>query len=153
MSISVHINIVRTLTHKGDYIYTMLISNIPKGEMSSHELFHIYNQRQTIEAFFKTCKNMYHMRNLRTRNFDGIYTFLWIVFITHNILSWMKNTVLHETKMENVGIGTLINKLGMLAAEVRRTAGSLEIILPEISALARRFVECMKEKPKSVCQT
>jgi hypothetical protein len=65
----------------------------------------------------------------------------------------MKNTVLHETKMENVGIRTLIKKLGMLAAEVRRKAGSLEIILPEISALARRFVECMKEKRKSVCQT
>jgi hypothetical protein len=64
----------------------------------------------------------------------------------------MKNTVLHETKMENVGIGTLIKKVGMLAAEVRRTAGSLEIILPEISALAGRFVEYMKEKPKSVCQ-
>ena len=59
--------IVRTLTHKGDFVHTMLISNIPKAEMSTHELFHFYNQRQTIEAFFNTCKNVYHMKNLRTR--------------------------------------------------------------------------------------
>ncbi len=145
--------IVRTLTRKGDFIYTMLISNINKAEMSAHELFHFYNQRQTIEAFFKTCKNVYHMKNLRTRKFDGIYAFLWIVFITHNIISWMKRTIFHETKMENVGIGILINKLGMLVAEVRRTAETMEIVLPEISALGRRFVECIQQKSKSVWQT
>jgi len=145
--------IVRTLTRKGDFVHTMLISNISKAEMSTHELFHFYNQRQTIEAFFNTCKNIYHMKNLRTRKFDGIHAFLWIVFITHNIISWMKNTVFHETDMENVGIGTLINKLGTLVAEVRRTAGTIEIVLPEISALARKFVECMQQKPKSIWQT
>ena len=38
-------------------------------------------------------------------------------------------------------------------AEVRRTAGTMEIVLPEISALARKFVECIQQKPKSVWQT
>lgn len=145
--------IVRTLTRKGDFVYTLLISNIPQTEMSAHELFHFYNQRQTIEAFFNTCKNVYHMKNLRTRKFEGIYAFLWIVFITHNIISWMKNTVFHDTKMENVGIRTLIKKLGALAAEVRRTSEALEIVLPEISPLARKFAACFLQKPKSVWQT
>lgn len=61
----------------------------------------------------------------------------------------MKSKIFHETKMENVGIGALINKLGMLVAEVRRTAETMEIVLPEISSLGRKFVECIK----SVWQT
>jgi len=105
----------------------MLISNIPEAEMSTHELFHFYNQRQTIEAFFSTCKNIYYMKNLRTRKFDGIFVFLWIIFITHIIISWMKNMVFHETKMENVGIRRLINKLGAILTGVRRTSESLKL--------------------------
>jgi len=51
--------VVRTLTSKGSFEYTMLVSNIPSGRMSAIEMFHFYNKRQTIEAFFKTCKNVY----------------------------------------------------------------------------------------------
>ena len=68
--------IVRTLTSKGDFEYTMLVSNIPLNQMSAVEMFHFYNKRQTIEAFFKTCKNIYNIKNLRTKKFDGIHAFL-----------------------------------------------------------------------------
>lgn len=138
--------IVRTLTSKGDFEYTMLISNIPLSQMSAVDMFHFYNKRQTIEAFFKTCKNVYHIKNLRTRKFDGIHAFLWIVFITHNILSWYKSIVLHGTELEGVGTKTLVEKLGSIIAEVKRTADGIEVILPHISALARKFVECIQPK-------
>ncbi|EKX78227.1 hypothetical protein CFSAN001628_020950 [Clostridium botulinum CFSAN001628] len=36
-------------------------------------------------------KNIYQIKNLRTRKFLGIYGFLWLVFITHNLISWFKS--------------------------------------------------------------
>ncbi len=138
--------IVRTLTRKGDFEYTMLVSNVSLQEMSAIEMFHFYNKRQTIEAFFKSCKNVYHIKNLRTRKFDGIHAFLWIVFITHNLISWFKSTLLSETKLEGVGTKTLVEKLGSIVAAVRRRADTIEVTLPHISALARKFVECMQPK-------
>jgi len=119
-------------------------------EYSAKELYYFYNkQRQTIEAFFKTCKNTYHIKNLRTTKFYGIYSFLWIVFITHNMISWMKSTVFQDSELENAGTKTLVEKLGTIPAEVRKTAESIQVVLPEISTLARKFVECMKPKYKS----
>jgi hypothetical protein len=138
--------VVRTLTSKGDFEYTMLVSNIPTNQMAAIEMFYFYNKRQTIEAFFKSCKNIYHIRNLRTRKFDGIYSFLWIVFITHNLLSWFKSTMLSETILDGIGTKTLVEKLGSIVAEVRRTPEGVKVILPRISALARKFVECMQPK-------
>lgn len=138
--------IVRTLTRKGDFEYTMLVSNLSLKQMSAVEMFHFYNKRQTIEAFFKTCKNVYHIRNLRTRTFDGIHAFLWLVFITHNLLSWFKSTVLAETELEGVGTKTLVDKLGSITAEVKRTADTIVVVLPRISALARKFADCMQPK-------
>lgn len=138
--------IVRTLTTKGDFEYTMLVSNLPLNQMTAVEMFHFYNKRQTIEAFFKSCKNVYHIKNLRTRKFDGIHAFLWIVFITHNLLSWFKGTVLKNTKLESEGTKTLVEKLGSIVAVVRKMPDTIEIVLPSISVLARKFVECLQPK-------
>ncbi|SPF49511.1 conserved hypothetical protein [Candidatus Desulfosporosinus infrequens] len=142
--------LVRVLTRTGDFEYTMLVSNIPLAKMSTSEMFHFYNKRQTIEAFFKTCKNLYHIRNLRTRKFEGIQTFLWMVFITHNLLSWFKSTMLSDTKLEGVGTKTLVEKLGSIVAEVSKVGGIIKVTLPQISVLARKFVECMQPKYKQI---
>ena len=71
--------------------------------MHAIDLFHFYNKRQTIEAFFKMAKNIYNIKNLRTSKFYGIYAFLWLVFITHNLISQFKSTVLYGTELEDVG--------------------------------------------------
>jgi len=142
--------LVRTMTRKGIFEYTMLVSNIPSAKMSALEMYYFYNKRQTIEAFFKTCKNIYHIKNLRTRKFEGIQAFLWMVFITHNLLSWFKSTMLSDTKLEGVGTKTLVEKLGSIVAEVRKTGDTIRVILPQISVLARKFAECMQPKYKQL---
>ncbi len=138
--------LVRTLTKNGSFKYTMLICNIDNNKMSAADVFHFYSKRQTIEAFFKSCKNVYHIKNLRTRKFNGIHAFLWIVFIAHNLITWFKTTMLSETKLEGIGTKTLVEKLGSIIAEVRKTHDSIVVVLPQISALARKFVECMQSK-------
>ncbi|MCY6960731.1 transposase, partial [Clostridium brassicae] len=104
--------IVQTLSPKGNLKYSLLITNISSKEMSAVEIFHFYNKRQTIEAFFKMAKNIYHIKNLRTSKFYGIYGFLWLVFITHNLISWFKSTVLYGTELENIGIRVLVKSIG-----------------------------------------
>ena len=138
--------LVRTLTRNGGFKYTMLITNISQDQMLAIDVFHFYNKRQTIEAFFKSCKNVYHIKNLRTRKFNGIHAFLWIVFIALNLITWFKSTMLSETKLEGIGTKTLVEKLGSIIAEVRKTHDSIVVVLPQISALARKFVECMQSK-------
>lgn len=141
--------LVRTLTKRGEFVYTMLITNIARAKMSAHDLFHFYNGRQTIEAFFKTCKNAYHIKNLRTKSFYGIYTFLWIVFMTHNLLSNMKCTIFQGTELETTGIQTIIKKLGTITAEVRKSDEEIIVIVPPLNRLATLFVECLAQDSKN----
>jgi len=58
-----------------DLLKTYNFLRLKADEMDTVELFHFYNKRQTIEAFFKTCKEVYGIKNLRTSKFYGIYGF------------------------------------------------------------------------------
>lgn len=138
--------LVRTLQKDASFKYTSLITNIAQTVMSAKDLFYFYNGRQTIEAFFKTCKNTYGMKNLRTKSFNGIYGFLWLVFITHNLISLMKSTVFAGTEIQTLGIGAIVKKIGSIMAEVYETKEHVEIRLPSLSKFANFFVECLNPK-------
>ncbi|AOT68303.1 hypothetical protein Gferi_01085 [Geosporobacter ferrireducens] len=130
----------------GKIKYSHLITNISSEKMSAIELFHFYNERQTIEAFFKTCKEIYGIKNLRTSKFYGIYGFLWLVFITHNLITLMKNTTFNSSKFQNIGVQALIKKLGSVFATVIEFKDHIEIVLPNLSKLAKLFVEALQPK-------
>jgi len=85
--------------------------------MNSVELLHFYDRRQTIEAFLKMAKNVYNIKNLRTSKFYGIYSFLWLVFITHNLISKLKSIVLYGTQLETVGVRVLVKNIGSIINE------------------------------------
>jgi hypothetical protein len=135
--------IVQTLSPKGNLKYALLITNIDSNDMSAVEIFHFYNKRQTIEAFFKMAKNVYHIRNLRTSKFYGIYGFLWLVFITHNLISWFKSTVLYGTRLKNVGVRTLVKSLGSIKGFVKRTSEGIFVNIPPITKLAKIIADAL----------
>jgi hypothetical protein len=114
--------------------------------MSAVEVFHFYNERQTIEAFFKTCKETYGIKNLRTSKFYGIYGILWLVFITHNLITLMKNTTFKSSKLNNMGIDTLAKKLGSIYVKVIKFKNYIEVVLPSLSKLAKLFIEALQPK-------
>lgn len=130
----------------GQIKYSHLLTNIKAEEMSATELFHFYNKRQTIEAFFKTCKEVYGIKNLRTSKFYGIYGFLWLVFITHNLITLMKNTTFSSSNLQDMGIQTIVKKLGSITARVIELKDHIEIVLPSLSELAKSFVEALQPK-------
>lgn len=137
--------LVQILESKGDLNYTLLHTNISKGKLSAVEAFHFYNSRQTIEAFFKTAKNVYGIKSLRTSSFYGIYGFLWLTFITHNLISWFRLMKLQGTKLTNVGIKTLIQKCSRIKGFVERTADSTHVRIEPLSKLAKWLVESLSE--------
>jgi len=86
----IKVMLVQFLGKYGDLTYTLLYTNISRKKLSAVEDFHFYNGRQTIEAFFKMAKNTYSIKNLRTSKFYGIYTFIWMVAMAHNLIMWFK---------------------------------------------------------------
>lgn len=108
------------------------------------QIFHFYNKRQTIEAFFKMAKNVCNIKNLRTGKFYGIYGFLWLVFITHNIISWFKYSALYRTELENVGVRVLIKRISNIKGFVKRAAEGIIVNIPPITRLARLIADALR---------
>lgn len=133
------------LTKHGKLVYTHLITNISKEKMSPVELFHFYNQRQTIEAFFKIAKNVYGIKNLRTRKFHGIYTFLWLVFMTHNFITNAKMLLFEGSPLSNPGIKVLVKQVGNIKALVERSIEGIKVIIPTFTKLAKQLANAITE--------
>lgn len=139
--------IVQILTKSGKLKYTMLVTNISSTEMDAVKLFHFYNERQTIEAFFKMAKNVYHIRNLRTTCFYGIYGFLWLVFLTHNLITWFKATTLHNTELATMGVHDLVKKVGAIKCFVKRTIDKIEVNIPPLTKLSKLIADAICGPP------
>ncbi|SHJ39721.1 Transposase DDE domain-containing protein [Lutispora thermophila DSM 19022] len=122
--------LVQILGTKGELSYALLHTNIKESELSAVEAFHFYNGRQTIEAFFKTAKNTYGIKNLRTRSYYGIYSFICLVFMAYNLTSWFKVNKLKNSELYNVGIKTLVEKCSKIKGFVKRTSdGMMALVL------------------------
>lgn len=128
---------------EGGVEYSVLLTNLPTREFDAEALWHLYAGRQTIEAFFKTGRTVYGLGNLRSRSFSAIYAFVWLVFITHNLLQWVKQALFGGTPLEGVGTRELVERIGRIPAWRERTEGGWRLHLPAQDALARLFVQAL----------
>ena len=69
----------------------LLYTNLPAATWTLGQLFALYNERATIEAFFCASRHVYNIQNMRSRKFHAIYAFLRFVALTHNLLVWTKH--------------------------------------------------------------
>ena len=74
----------------GTVDYALLYTNLPTT-WTPGQLFALYNDRATIEAFFCASRHVYNIQNMRSRKFHAIYAFLRFVALTHNLLVWTKH--------------------------------------------------------------
>lgn len=123
----------------GEIVYSVLLTNLP-GEFDPATLWRLYSERQTIEAFFKTGRHVYGLGNLRSREFHAIYGFLWLIFITHNLLQWIKQELFADTALASVSTRELVEKVGRIPARREQTERGWRLYLPSQVALARVFV-------------
>ncbi|OOM80228.1 hypothetical protein CLPUN_13380 [Clostridium puniceum] len=88
-------------------------------------------------------KNIYQIKNLRTRKFLGIYGFLWLVFITHNLISCFKSTILYVTEFENMGVRALVKTVGNIKGFVKRTSFGIKVNIPPLTKLAKLIADVL----------
>jgi len=135
--------LVRFRRKDGNLTYTLLYTNISRKKLSCEEAFHFYNGRQTIEAFFKMAKNTYGIKNLRTSKFYGIYTFLWMMAMTHNLITWFKVIKVEGTELKGAGVKTLVEKCSRVKGFVERTTEGIRVMIPPFTKLAKLLIEAL----------
>jgi hypothetical protein len=122
---------------------TMLLTNLDR---TAKVLFDFYNQRQTIEAFFKASKHVFGMANLRSRRFLAIAAFLGLVFLTHNLLVRTKAVLFAGSMLVAAHTRQLVEKVIRVPALLVRRQGKLELELPAVGVLARELREALSPR-------
>lgn len=128
---------------QGRVEYSVLLTNLPAQQFEAVALWHLYAGRQTVEAFFKMGRGVYGLGNLRSRSFHAIYAFVWLVFITHNLLQWVRQALFGGTVLAEVGTRELVERVGRIPAWRERTQQGWRLHLPAHDAWARLFAHAL----------
>jgi Transposase DDE domain group 1 len=91
--------------------YSHLYTALSPQQADASQIFHGYNQRQSIEALVKTAKYGLSLTHLRTRSYQPIQNFLQIVALTFNLLSWFRHYLLAPLQLQDLGIYEITQKL------------------------------------------
>ena len=118
---------IKHITTKGKVQYAHIYTNLPWGAV---DIFEYYNGRQLIEAIIRTDKSYLNIKNLRTRNFCGIAAFLYLAFITHNMLNLFKKAVLEPLGISNIGLRDIVRKLMNVPAKVAKEMSGMSLFFP-----------------------
>lgn len=85
------------------------------------------------------------MRRFRTSKFYGIYSFLWLVFIAHNLIVWFKNAKLKDSDLFDSGVKVLVKNCSLVKGFVNRTAQGINVMLEPLSKLSKLMLEALSE--------
>jgi hypothetical protein len=99
----------------------------------------IYNQRQTIEAYFKDEQQALGARHVRSRAFAGLAGFQWMVAITSNTLRWLQADAFAGTVLEEFGLTRLVKEAMAIPGQIRRDGPCLLVTLDSRHPLVRRL--------------
>lgn len=122
----------------------VLLTSLSVAQHSASEVWHLYQGRQSIEAFFKAGRAAYGLGNLRSRKFEAISAFLWLVSISHNLLVWAKQELLAGSALAELGSRELVVRLGRLRVGYERTASGYRLLVGQLERLARKLMEALQ---------
>lgn len=127
----------------GSCTYSMLVTNLPATDFGVMGLFEFYNQRQTIEAFFCQSRQVFHIQTLRSRHFNAIAAFLHFVFLTHNLLVWVKQARFAHTDLATTSMRQLVGKLTHVRAHITWD-GQWHLFILDTCYWARRLLDALQ---------
>lgn len=81
---------------KAKIIYYGIIENL-KVRLSPQDLFRFYQQRQTIENFFKESKQSFNSGKMPSLRFRGNEAYLQLVVTAGNCFQWFKKNFCHQS--------------------------------------------------------
>jgi len=95
------------------------------------DVFEFYNGRQCIEAVIRTDKSYLNIKNLRTRDFNGISAFLYLALMTHNMLNLFRKAILEPMGITEIGLRNILRKLMHVPAKVIKEMPCISLLFPD----------------------
>lgn len=134
---SVRVVLVELMTKRYDRpTYSHLYTSLSPDQADAEQLVTRYNDRQCIEALFKSAKYGLAIDHLRTRRYYPIENFLQIAAITFNLLSWFRFYLLAQVGLGDLGLRELTHTLMDIPAKCSRAPNQLLLTFPAHHPLA-----------------
>ena len=133
--------VIKAIDAKGKLKYRHIYTSFSPEEMDEVEVVLSFRKRIDIEAIIRDDKHGLYIDNLRTKNFWGIWAYLFIACATHNLISLFRKRVLSGTGIEDLGIQTIVKKLTDIPAKFEKEQHKMRILFPAGHELARRFIQ------------
>jgi len=140
--------LIKAIDAKGKLEYRHIYTSFSPREMDEVEITLFNRKRIDIEAIIRDDKYGLHIDNLRTKNFWGISSYLFIACATHNLISLFRKRVLLGTGIEDLGIQTIVKKLTDIPAKFEKEQGKMRVFFPAGHELARRFIQGKQDNHK-----
>jgi len=141
--------LTKAVDAKGKIEYRHIYTSFSPKEMGEVEVAISFRKRTDIESIIRDDKYGLHIDNLRTKNFYGIWVYLFIACATHNLISLFRKRVLLGTGIEDLGIQTITNKLTDIPAKFEKKQNRMRIFFPAGHELARRFIQGKQDNHKA----
>jgi hypothetical protein len=133
----VRVVLVKLRTRRFDEpIFSHLYTNLAPEHADAAQLMKQYDDRQCIEALFKSAKYGLAIDHLRTRRYRPIEGFLHVAAITFNLLSWFRFYLLAQAGLGDLGLRELAQILMDIPATCSRTGNQLLLNFPARHPLA-----------------
>ncbi|MQY59416.1 MAG: transposase [Clostridia bacterium] len=140
--------LIKAIDAKGKIDYRHIYTSFSPKDMDEVEVAISFRKRTDIESIIRDDKYGLHIDNLRTKNFYGIWAYLFIACATHNLISLFRKKVLFGTGIEDLGIQTITNKLTDIPAKFEKEQQRMRILFPAGHELARRFIQGKQDNHK-----
>jgi hypothetical protein len=123
--------------------YAMLMTNLAAEVVPAAMALDHYDDRATIERYFRDEQCALGARSVRTHKAAGAAVFQWMVAMTNNLLHWMRARCFANTPLEHYGVGRLVTRAFQIPARLIRSGQRLRVIFPERHALVATIVDAL----------
>ena len=113
------------------------LTSLEAEDLPAPAAVEIYNERVTIESYFRDEQQALGARHVRTKSHGGEAVFEWLVALANNVLKWMREATFAGTVVETLGLKRLVKEVLSLPAAVQRTADSIIVRLPSQTGIIR----------------
>jgi hypothetical protein len=133
----IRVVLVKLMTRRLDRpAYSHLYTNLTPEQMDAAQLIRSYDDRQSVEAVFKSAKYGLAIDHLRTRRYRPIEGFLHMAAITFNLLSWFRFYLLGQVGLGSMGMRELAQLLMDIPAKCSRAGHQVHLSFPARHPLA-----------------
>ena len=123
--------------------YAMLMTNLSAEQLPAAMALDRYDDRATIERYFRDEQCALGARSVRTHKAAGAAVFQWMVAMTNNLLHWMRAQYFANTPLEHYGVERLVRRAFQIPARLVREAGRVRVILPDRHLLVATIVAAL----------